>query len=264
MRNPLLKGQRHQFLCRRTHAYKPLSHRNHGKPIILKILRDLSGSPSVIGNLPDVEPISKRFNKLLDITVMNHVSFRQLDVSLFFPEIIRNVVPFYSEINRIFQNPEIWQDCIRAFGFHGRKHQTERGQICCQGKIQSSITYFSFNVARETYLNVWIPYTFPFVCGNCSKPKIGAVTGALRLRELVHMFFYLSYGGQKGAIVSTYSPLLNRFIITVSTQYAVNLPGNCAVSGPFFVLGHRAESHLWPYQEARTQHRNPAAILCGR
>ena len=49
------------------------------------------------------------------------------------------------------------------------------------------ITYVE--LARGKHLNVWIPYTFPSVRGNCSKPKIGAFTGALRLRELVHMLF---------------------------------------------------------------------------
>ena len=46
-------------------------------------------------------------------------------------------------------------------------------------------------LAGDKHLNVWIPGTFTFVCGNCSKPKICAFTAALRLRELLHVFFYL-------------------------------------------------------------------------
>ena len=70
-------------------------------------------------------------------------------------------------------------------------------------------------MARDKQLNVWIPDIFPFVCGNCSKPKISTFTGALRLRELVHILFYLSYGGHEGAIASTGSPLLDQFMIKV-------------------------------------------------
>ena len=43
--------------------------------------------------------------------------------------------------------------------------------------------------------------------------------------------------GRREAIVSTCSPLLDRFMIKVSTQYAVNLGGNHAVSGLFCVSG---------------------------
>ena len=50
-----------------------------------------------------------------------------------------------------------------------------------------------FSLARDKHLNVWIQYTLLPVRGNCSKPKIGAFPGALRLLELVHV-----YGGLEG------------------------------------------------------------------
>ena len=57
------------------------------------------------------------------------------------------------------------------------------------------------------------------------KAKNGAFTGALRLRELVHMLLTYNTAGWREAIVSTRPPLPNRFMIKVSTQYAVNLVG---------------------------------------
>jgi len=49
-------------------------------------------------------------------------------------------------------------------------------------KISSDKFRATFDMARDKHLNVWIPYTFPPVRGNCSKPKIDVFTPALRLR----------------------------------------------------------------------------------
>lgn len=43
------------------------------------------------------------------------------------------------------------------------------------------------------------------------------------MRELVHMLLTYNTAGWREAIVSTHPPLPNRFMIKVSTQYAVNL-----------------------------------------
>lgn len=77
-------------------------------------------------------------------------------------------------------------------------------------------------MARDKHLNAWFPGTFPSVCGNCSKPKIGAFTGARFAGICPHAFLPIT-AGRREAIVSTCSPLPNRFMIKVSTQYAVNL-----------------------------------------
>ena len=84
-------------------------------------------------------------------------------------------------------------------------------------------------MARDKHLNVWIPGTFPFVCGNCSKPKIGALQVLSVCGNLSTCFStYNTAGntaGRREAIVSTCSPLLDRFMIKVSTQYTINLVG---------------------------------------
>ena len=63
-------------------------------------------------------------------------------------------------------------------------------------------------MTRDKHLNVWIPYTFPPVCGNWST-----------------RFSTYNTAGRREAIVSTCSPLPNRFMIKASTQYAVNSVG---------------------------------------
>lgn len=66
---------------------------------------------------------------------------------------------------------------------------------------------YGLHVARDKHLNIWIPYTFPPVRGNCSKPKISSFTCALRLRDLVHMLF-LSIIRQAGGMPSSRPALL--------------------------------------------------------
>ena len=48
---------------------------------------------------------------------------------------------------------------------------------------------------------------------------------SVRLRELVHVFFTYNTVGRREAIVLTCPPLVDWFMIKVSTQYTVNLVG---------------------------------------
>ena len=67
---------------------------------------------------------------------------------------------------------------------------------------------------------------FPSVRGNCSKPKNGVFTGALRLRKLVHALSLPIIWWQEGGHRLNPLPRSPAYRpITVSTLYALNLVG---------------------------------------
>ena len=100
-------------------------------------------------------------------------------------------------------------------------------------------------MARGKHLNVWIPYTFPSVRGNCSKPKIGAFTGALRLRELVHMLF-LPIIRRAGGKPSSRPALLCS--IGLWSRPQPSMPLTWSASWSLILVGHRSSCfflYLW-------------------
>ena len=132
--------QLHQFFSWWTHACKSLSHWYNGKSHTLKILYHLNGSPSVESNLPNVIFLSQGFYEFFDKSIMHHVSFRSLNVSLPFPNIIGNMIPVYSKRQGFFRKPVIWQNIIWLAFIFRWKHQTKAGKVCDTGKVKSSIT----------------------------------------------------------------------------------------------------------------------------
>ena len=73
--NSPFKGQFHEFLGGWTHILKPLSERHDRKAHTLKVLNHLYRSPTVKGNLSDVEAFTQVFNELLNVAVVNYIAF---------------------------------------------------------------------------------------------------------------------------------------------------------------------------------------------
>lgn len=140
--------QLHQFFSWWTHACKSLSHWYNGKSHTLKILYHLNGSPSVESNLPNVIFLSQGFYEFFNKSIIHHVSFSGLDVSLPFPNVIRNMIPVYSKQQGFFRQPVIWQNIIWLAFIFRWKHQTKAGKVCGTGKVKSTITYPSFQFFR--------------------------------------------------------------------------------------------------------------------
>jgi len=115
------------------------------------------------------------------------------------------------------------------------------------GFIAASVTSFLYqqdnrlSMARDKHLNVWIPYTFPFVCGNCSKPKIGAFTGALCLRKYVQVLF-LPIIRRAGGRPSSRPPLLCSIGLWSRSQ--PSMPLTWSVSWSLILVSHRSSCFL--------------------
>ena len=141
MRNFLFQYQSHKFFRWRRHGCEALTKRYNRKTHTLQVLRKLRCAPTVISNLPNVEPLSKLLNKLFDITVMHHISLCGLQKSLSLPDIIRNMIPLYPELQRFLRNPEITQHLVTVILIHRREHQGKCRQVCGTGKIQPAIAH---------------------------------------------------------------------------------------------------------------------------
>ena len=133
MCNSLFKHKLHQFLGRWTHILESLSERHNGKSHAFQVLNHLYCSPTVKGNLSDVESLTKTFYEIFDVSIVNNISFRSLKIAFSFPQIIGNMIPSYSKVKRIFRHPEIRKNYKFIILIKWRKHKHECRDIRCTG-----------------------------------------------------------------------------------------------------------------------------------
>ena len=69
-----LKHQLHQLLGGRGHIFEALSKGNDRKTHALKILHHLHSTPTVEGDLPNIETLTQAFDELFDVAVMNNIA----------------------------------------------------------------------------------------------------------------------------------------------------------------------------------------------
>ena len=95
MSNALLQRELHKLLGGRAHVLESLSEGNHRKAHPLQVLDHLYGAPSVEGNFLDIEPFTQFLDELFNIPIVNDISFRCLDETLFGPDVVHHMVPLY-------------------------------------------------------------------------------------------------------------------------------------------------------------------------
>ena len=88
----LLQNQLHELLGGRAHILESLPERNDSEAHTLKVLHHLHSTPTVERDLTDIEPFPETLDELLNVPVMDNVSFRGLQVSLACPHIV--IAPF--------------------------------------------------------------------------------------------------------------------------------------------------------------------------
>ena len=83
--------------------------------------------------------LSQFIDEVLDKTIVNHISLSRFQVALPFPNIIWNMVTSYSEGQRFFRQPEVRQNIIMFIIFSRWKDKYKSCNICCTGKVKSTI-----------------------------------------------------------------------------------------------------------------------------
>ena len=78
-------------------------------------------------------------DEVFDKAIVNHISFSGFQVALPFPYIIWNVVTPYSEWQCFLRQPEVREDIIMLIIFSRRKDKHKSCNICCTGKVKSTI-----------------------------------------------------------------------------------------------------------------------------
>ena len=145
--NFLFQDQLHQFLGRRGHIFETLTEGNHGKAHALQVLNHLDGTPTVEGNLPNVELLAQVFNKLFDVTVVNDITLSGLKEALAFPGVVRYMIPADAKVKVVLWNPEIRQHRIFVVLVFRGKHQDKSGDIRGGGNAPDPR---SFDEVRQT------------------------------------------------------------------------------------------------------------------
>ena len=139
VRDALLKDELHELLGGRAHVLEALSERDDGEAHAFEVLHHLDGSPSVEGDLADVEPLAEAFNELLDIAVVDDVSLRCLEDALFLPEVVGDVVAADPEVERVLGHPEVREDRIPVVIVLRREHEDEGGDVGRAGKVEPAV-----------------------------------------------------------------------------------------------------------------------------
>ena len=105
----LLQHKFHQLLGGWGHIFEALPEGNDRKTHTLKVLHHLNSTPTVKGDLPDIEAFPQAFDELLDIAVVNDIAFGGLEVSLPLPHIVWHMVTPDSEVKIVLRYPEVRQ-----------------------------------------------------------------------------------------------------------------------------------------------------------
>ena len=147
----VLQHDPHQFLRGRGHITESLPERNHGKAVSFKVLHHLRGIPPIICDLADIVFLTQIADELFDISVVDDVSLRGLQVSLPFPDIVLDVVAPDAHRKRILRKPEIRQHDILLVLVPGREDHYKCSQIAGRGKIK----VITGKDTRWSYCNVW-------------------------------------------------------------------------------------------------------------
>ena len=131
--NVLLQYQLHQFLGRRGHILEPLSEGNDREAHALKVLHHLHSTPAVKGDLPNIKTLTKAFDELLNIAVVNDISLGGLQKALPFPHIVWHMVTPDTQLQVVLRYPEVRQDDVFVVLVLWREHQNECRNIRCGG-----------------------------------------------------------------------------------------------------------------------------------
>lgn len=131
MSDALLQYELHKFLSWRGHILEALSKRNYGKAHCFKILNHLDRAPAIECYLANVKFFTKSLDELLDVAVMNDISFCGLETSLLLPHLVRNMIPSDAKIQGILLHPEIREHNVFIFFIKWREHQNKGRDIGC-------------------------------------------------------------------------------------------------------------------------------------
>ena len=90
--NALFQHQFHQFFGGRGHILEPLSERNDCEAHALKVLHHLHSTPTVKGDLPNIETLTQAFDELLNVAVVNDITLGGLQKALPLPHVVWHMV----------------------------------------------------------------------------------------------------------------------------------------------------------------------------
>ena len=123
-----------------------------------QVLYHLNSTPAVECNLTDIETLTEFFNELLNISIMNYIALRSLQIPLPFPNIVGNMIPSDSQFQGFFRYPEVWKDAELVLFIQWWEYQNECRDICCTGKIKSAVAYTAFQVIFTHCKRAFIPF----------------------------------------------------------------------------------------------------------
>ena len=144
--NFLLQHQFHQLFGGWGHILEALTKRNDRKAHTLQVLHHLHSAPAVECNFPDVEAFTQAFNELFNVTVVNDIAFRGLEVSLALPHIVWHMVAPDAEVEVVLRNPEVRQDAVFVAPVFRREYQDERRNVRCGGQVQANVADTTFQI----------------------------------------------------------------------------------------------------------------------
>ena len=78
-------------------------------------------------------------DEVFDKTIVNHISFSSFQIALPFPYIIWDMVTSYSKWQCFFRQPEVRKNIIMFIIFSRWKDKYKSCNICCTGKVKSTI-----------------------------------------------------------------------------------------------------------------------------
>ena len=146
MGDALFKCQLHQFLCWGTHVLKPLSERHDCETHAFKVLHHLYSTPTVKGNLTDVETFTEPFDKSLNVSVMDNITLGSFQISLLLPKIIRHMIAPDSKFDVVLRYPEVRENDVLVILILRWEHQNKCRNIRGGRQVQSTIADTPFEV----------------------------------------------------------------------------------------------------------------------
>ena len=137
--DPLLQYQLHEFFGGWGHILEALSEGNNGEAHAFQVLNHLDSTPTVKGNLTDIEAFTQPFNEFLNVAIMEDITLGSLKESLPLPQIVWHMISADTQIQIVFRNPEVWQDHIFIIFVGGREHQYQSCDIRGGGKVKTTV-----------------------------------------------------------------------------------------------------------------------------
>ena len=92
MSDLLFQHQLHQLLGGRRHVLETLTKGDDSEAHPFQVLDHLNSSPTVKGDFFDIELLAKLLDELLDVSVMDNITFGGFQEALLLPYIIRNMI----------------------------------------------------------------------------------------------------------------------------------------------------------------------------